>query len=164
MTPSNSKLRRSSLYSLCNLCVLCVSVVVLLANGQPQRRREHRDGTEKRALKDVFKNDFKIGAALNRRQIFEEDARGAEIVRTHFNSITPENILKWALVHPEPNKYDFTAPDRMVEFGEKNGMFIVGHTLVWHNQTPRWVFEDEKKQPLGRDALLQRMREHIFTV
>jgi len=52
----------------------------------------------------------------------------------------------------------------MVEFGEKNGMFIVGHTLVWHNQTPRWVFEDEKKQPLGRDALLQRMREHIFTV
>jgi endo-1,4-beta-xylanase len=115
-------------------------------------------------LKDVFKNDFRIGAALNRRQIFETDARGAEIVRTQFNSITPENVLKWALVHPQPEKYDFAAPDRFVVFGEKHGMFIVGHTLVWHNQTPRWVFEDEQGKPLSRDALLSRMREHISTV
>jgi endo-1,4-beta-xylanase len=117
-----------------------------------------------RALKDVFKNDFMIGAALNRRQIFEEDTRGAGIVREHFNSITPENILKWALVHPEPGRYDFAASDRFVEFGEKHGMFIVGHTLVWHNQTPRWVFEDDKGNPVDRETLLNRLREHIFTV
>ena len=115
-------------------------------------------------LKDVFKNDFKVGAALNRRQIFEEDASGARIVSTHFNSITPENILKWALVHPAPDKYDFTASDRFVEFGEKRGMFIVGHTLVWHNQTPRWVFEDGKGNPADRETLLKRLRDHIFTV
>jgi len=119
---------------------------------------------QQRALKDAFKNDFKIGAALNRRQIFEEDARGAQIVTTHFNSITPENILKWALVHPEPDRYDFTAADRFVEFGEKRGMFIVGHTLVWHNQTPRWVFENGKGNPIGREMLLKRLRDHIFTV
>ncbi|HET8781105.1 MAG TPA: endo-1,4-beta-xylanase [Pyrinomonadaceae bacterium] len=133
------------------LALLSISTVFPAAQKQP-------------TLKDAFANDFMIGAALNRRQIFEEDARGADLVRTHFNSITPENVLKWALVHPEPNRYDFAAPDRMVAFGEKHGMFIVGHTLVWHNQTPRWVFEDEKKQPLDRDALLKRMREHIFTV
>lgn len=115
-------------------------------------------------LKDVFKNDFMIGAALNRNQIFEKDARGAEIVRTHFNSITPENILKWALVHPQPGKYDFAASDRFVEFGEKHNMFIVGHTLVWHNQTPRWVFEDKDGKPVDRETLLGRMREHIFAV
>ena len=115
-------------------------------------------------LKDVFKNEFMIGAALNRNQIFEKDARGAEIVRTHFNSITPENILKWALVHPRPDKYDFAASDRLVEFGEKHDMFIVGHTLVWHRQTPNWVFEDEQKKPVDRETLLSRMREHIFTV
>lgn len=119
---------------------------------------------QQRVLKDVFKNDFMIGAALNRRQIFEEDTRGAAIVRTHFNSITPENILKWALVHPDPNRYDFAAPDRFVEFGEKHGMFIVGHTLVWHNQTPRWVFQDEKGNPVDRETLLNRMREHILKV
>jgi len=119
---------------------------------------------KQRALKDVFRNDFKIGAALNPRQFFEQDARGAEIVKTHFNSITPENVLKWALVHPEPGKYDFTATDRFVEFGEKYGMFIVGHTLVWHNQTPHWVFQDEKGNAVDRETLLSRLREHIFTV
>ncbi|HEY0366864.1 MAG TPA: endo-1,4-beta-xylanase, partial [Pyrinomonadaceae bacterium] len=119
---------------------------------------------KQRTLKDVFKNDFKIGAALNRRQIFEEDVRGAEIVKTHFNSITPENVLKWALVHPEPARYDFAAPDRFVEFGEKHGMFIVGHTLVWHNQTPAWVFQDEKGSAVNRETLLKRLRDHISTV
>jgi endo-1,4-beta-xylanase len=116
------------------------------------------------SLKTVFKNDFRIGAALNKRQFFETDARGAEIVKTHFNSITSENVLKWALVHPEPDRYDFQAPDRFVEFGEKHGMFIVGHTLVWHNQTPRWVFQDVKGAPVSRDELIKRLREHIFTV
>jgi endo-1,4-beta-xylanase len=111
---------------------------------------------QQRALKDVFKNEFMIGAALNSNQIFEKDTRGAEIVRMHFNSITPENILKWALVHPQPDKYDFAASDRFVEFGEKHNMFIVGHTLVWHNQTPRWVFEDEQGKPVDRETLLSR--------
>jgi endo-1,4-beta-xylanase len=122
------------------------------------------DGSAPGTLKEAFKDDFMIGAALNRNQIFEKDTRGAEIVRTHFNSITPENILKWALVHPQPGKYDFAASDRFVEFGEKHGMFIVGHTLVWHNQTPRWVFENEQGKPVDRETLLSRMREHIFTV
>ena len=49
-------------------------------------------------------------------------------------------------------------------FGEKYDMFIVGHTLVWHNQTPRWVFEDGAGKPATREMLLQRMRDHIFTV
>ncbi|HYK21611.1 MAG TPA: endo-1,4-beta-xylanase [Pyrinomonadaceae bacterium] len=116
------------------------------------------------ALKDVFKNDFLIGAALNPRQFFEQDRRAVEIVTTHFNTITPENVLKWALVHPEPARYDFKAADRFVEFGEKHGMFIVGHTLVWHNQTPPWVFQDAKGNALDRESLLQRLREHIFTI
>src|SRR5215213_2663898 len=146
---SSHKYRHSYLISV----LLCGLATCLPAVAQKQR-----------TLKDVFKNDFKIGAALNRRQIFEEDVRGAEIVKTHFNSITPENVLKWALVHPEPARYDFKAADRFVEFGEKRGMFIVGHTLVWHNQTPRWVFQDEKGNALDRESLLRRLREHIFTV
>ncbi len=51
-----------------------------------------------------------------------------------------------------------------MEFGEKNGMFIVGHTLAWHSQTPRWVFEDSTGKPLTRAALLQRLHEHIEIV
>ena len=116
------------------------------------------------SLKGVFKDDFLVGAAINRDQIFGEDARGDTIIKAQFNSITPENILKWQHVHPQPGEYVFEAPDRYVHFGESNGMFIVGHTLVWHSQTPEWVFQDVRGRPLKRDALLARMREHIFTV
>lgn len=121
-------------------------------------------GEKQVVLKEVFKPHFLIGAALNRRQIFEEDSRGAKIVATHFNTISPENILKWESVHPQPDKYDFEAADRFVAFGEKHQMFIVGHTLVWHNQTPKWVFQDENGKSVDRDTLLQRLREHILTV
>jgi len=115
-------------------------------------------------LKDAFKKDFLIGAAINYEQIFEEDQRGVPIIKTQFNSITPENVLKWALVHPQPGQFDFAAADRYVQFGESNHMFIVGHTLVWHNQTPAWVFQDDQGRPVSREVLLARMREHIFTV
>jgi endo-1,4-beta-xylanase len=116
------------------------------------------------ALKDVFKADFHIGAALSVDQISGREREAMVLVEKHFNTITPENILKWEEVHPEPDRYNFEPADRYVAFGEKHGMHIVGHTLVWFYQTPRWVFEDKSGKPLSREALLDRMREHIFTV
>ena len=115
-------------------------------------------------LKDAFKDDFLIGVAINSRQIFENDASGVAIIKTQFNSISPENILKWEVVHPQPRTYDFAASDRYVEFGEQNHMFIIGHNLVWHNQVPKWVFEDKNGKPLTRKKLLKRMRDHIHKV
>jgi endo-1,4-beta-xylanase len=73
-------------------------------------------------------------------------------------------VLKWEVVHPEPGRYDFAPADRYVQFGERHGMFTIGHTLVWHSQTPRWVFENAQGQPLTRDELLARMKDHIETV
>jgi endo-1,4-beta-xylanase len=72
--------------------------------------------------------------------------------------------MKWERIHPEPGVYDFEIADSIVAFGERHGMEIVGHTLVWHSQTPRWVFEDGQSNPVGRDTLLARMRDHIQTV
>jgi endo-1,4-beta-xylanase len=116
------------------------------------------------SLKEVFKNHFMIGAALNRRQFSEEDPRALPIINAHFNSITPENQLKWMNVHPSADKYDFAGSDRYVDFGEKHGMYIIGHTLVWHRQTPDWVFEDGNGKPASRELLLNRLRDHIQTV
>lgn len=115
-------------------------------------------------LKEVFKDYFLIGAALNRAQIYEEDRRGVNIVKTQFNTISPENILKWEAIHPKAGRYDFDASDRYVAFGETYGMSTIGHTLVWHNQTPDWVFKDTKGDLVNRDELLKRLREHIQTV
>ena len=116
------------------------------------------------SLKDAFKDYFLIGAALDPGVFTESNARDAALVKEQFNSITPENVLKWESVHPAPDRYSFDLPDKYVAFGEKTHMFVVGHTLVWHNQTPKWVFEDAQGNPVDRETLLERMREHIQTV
>jgi endo-1,4-beta-xylanase len=115
-------------------------------------------------LKTIFKNDFLIGAALNESQFTEQNAPAVDLIKKQFNSISPENVLKWESVHPAADRYAFELPDRYVKFGEKNGMFVIGHTLVWHNQTPKWVFEDNAGKPVDRETLLKRMHEHIRAV
>ena len=117
-----------------------------------------------RTLHAAFEGAFLVGAALNAAQFSGRDTLGAALVTAQFNAITPENVLKWASVHPRPGTYDFTAADQYVAFGERHRMFIVGHTLVWHKQTPRWVFQDSSGQPVTRDTLLARLRDHIQTV
>jgi endo-1,4-beta-xylanase len=120
------------------------------------------------SLKDAYKKHFLIGAALNSGQYTGTNEMESALVKQQFNSITPENDMKWERIHPKADAglagYNFEAADKYVEFGEKNGMFIIGHCLVWHSQTPFWVFRDAEGKPLGRDALLERMREHIHTV
>lgn len=159
------------------------------------------------SLREVFKDHFLVGTALNRSQVtgqagFRRDAElvasDIALVKEQFNQIVAENDMKWQMLHPRPGKdgYDFTATDALVAFGEENGMEVAGHTLVWHSQTPKWVFEGthlppgfegkpaaepETEQPRGRfgrrfqrfnldgpratrEELLERMRDHIFTV
>jgi endo-1,4-beta-xylanase len=140
--------------------VVLFAFVVVIACGATNQNNQAGPAT----LKDAFKDDFLVGAAVNRLQFYGEDKRGVPIIKAQFNSITPENVLKWQSVHPSPGKFDFAAADRYVEFGETNHMFIIGHTLVWHHQTPRWVFEDEDGNPVDRGVVLQRLREHILTV
>lgn len=121
-------------------------------------------GAQSTTLKEAFADDFLIGTALSEDQMLGEVPEALELTAEQFNSITPENLLKWEKVHPQPGEYDFEAADKFVEFGQQHGMFIVGHTLVWHSQTPRWVFENDGGKPLDREALLERMREHIHAV
>lgn len=116
------------------------------------------------SLKQTFKGDFVVGAAINTAQITGQDQRGDALIESQFNSISPENALKWVNVHPQPGKYNFDLTDKYVAFGQKHHMFIVGHNLVWHSQVPGWVFHDDKGNLLDRDALLARMKDHISTV
>ncbi len=119
--------------------------VILLAPGATSQS----DKTP--TLKDAYKHHFYVGVAINR-SIVTGDASGfrtADLVnkdialtKEQFNQISPENDLKWASIQPRegPNGYDFGPADAYVAFGQKNHMYIVGHTLVWHGQTPDWVF------------------------
>jgi endo-1,4-beta-xylanase len=162
------------------------------------------------SLKEAFKDHFPIGTAVNRsmvtggaafRRSAEQNAKDIALIKEQFNQISPENDLKWQLIHPREgvDGYDFGPADAFVTFGLSNSLQVVGHTLVWHSQTPNWVFAGTNPPPTNatsvaaantnspatnrfgrggfgggfgryngprawRDELLQRMREHIYTV
>jgi endo-1,4-beta-xylanase len=116
------------------------------------------------ALKDVFAEHFLIGGAFNRNLVSGKDPNAAAIAIKHFNTATSENDMKWSLIHPKPNEYNWEPADRFVDFAEKNNMVPIGHCLVWHGQVPRWTFRDDSGNQLTREALLARMKEHIMSV
>ncbi|SRR6266568_7871138 len=116
------------------------------------------------ALKDLMPRGMAIGVAINQRQSDGVDATAVDIIAKQFNQISPENLLKFQLVHPAADRYEFTAQDRYVQFGLDRKMQVVGHNLVWHRQTPAWVFRGANGQPADRETLLARMRDHIHTL
>jgi endo-1,4-beta-xylanase len=165
-----------------------VSALLLTAGVSAQ-------AAEKPTLKDVFKDDFLIGTAINRAvatgtasrwRTQEQLDRDVALVKAQFNQITAENEMKWERIHPREGAdgYNWEAADAFVELGVKNDMVLVGHTLVWHAQTPNWVFAGTNPPPAeatpaprqgfgrfrfsgpraSREELLERMRDHIFTV
>lgn len=93
------------------------------------------------SLKSKFLKDFYIGAAINDSQINETDLLAIQIIEKEFNTITPENIMKWMYLHPGPDTYYFDMADKYVALGEKHNMNLVGHTLVWHSQLGEWMNE-----------------------
>lgn len=136
--------------------VLCGIIAVLWAAGPSL--------ADQPGLKEVFHDDFLMGAALNRRQILGNAEGDMELALRHFNTVTPENCLKWSSVQPRPGRWNFRSGDRLAELADEHDLHVVGHTLIWHNQTPGWVFEDEQGQTVDRDTLIERMKEHIHTV
>ncbi|WP_336773003.1 endo-1,4-beta-xylanase [Paenibacillus sp. MMO-58] len=121
------------------------------------------DATMKKSeqsLAGAFRNDFLIGAAVNHRTIVSQ----SELLKQHYNSVTAENEMKFESLHPEEHLYTFDRADRIAGFARENGMKLRGHTLIWHNQTPDWVFEDGNGGMAGRELLLARMKSHIETI
>jgi endo-1,4-beta-xylanase len=108
-----------------------IFAIIVLAFGQTDTNAQQQP-----TLKDAYKGCFLVGAALNPSQVSGEDPRENALVKAQFNSISPENVLKWEIVHPQSDTYDFSLADQYVEFGERNHMFVIGHNLVCHAANP----------------------------
>ncbi|MGN9837816.1 endo-1,4-beta-xylanase [Nonomuraea sp. H19] len=106
------------------------------------------------ALKD--KVPFVMGSALTRPETLGVHA---ELLTRHFNGITPGNELKWDATEPREGEFTFADGDHLVDFGVEHGMTVRGHTLIWHSQTPDWVFAGADKA-----TLLRRLENHVRTL
>lgn len=115
-------------------------------------------------LKEAFADEFLVGTALNAAQITGQDREAQALIATHFNSIVAENCMKSEEIQPEEGKFDFSLSDPFVAFGEENGMFIIGHTLVWHSQLAPWFPFDKEGNKVTREVMIERLKNHITTL
>lgn len=116
------------------------------------------------SLKGVLGDKFLVGVALNTRQSSGVDTAAVKIVKRHFNSVVAENCMKCQTIHPEEDRYDFSQADEFVKFGEDNGMYIIGHCLVWHSQLAPWLCVDKDGNNVAPEVLKQRLKDHITTI
>ncbi len=132
-------------------------ISLLFASGAGAQM--NKSGTGFPSLKETFRNDFLIGAALNAQQIEEKEPNAALLVPQQFSAITPENIMKAEVIHPQWDKYNFDLADKLVEYGQKNNIKINAHTLIWHSQLPAFV-----RRMKDADSVRQYFTNHINTV
>ena len=99
-----------------------------------------------------------IGTAVRPAQLSE--AAYASTLAREFNMLEPEDVLKWETVHPDPQTFDFSQGDEIVDFATRHGMKVRGHTLVWHQQNPKWLMEGSYTS----GELAQILEKHIKTV
>lgn len=116
--------------------------------SRPNTLREH-----------ATRSDLLVGTAVDVAAL-EQEADYRRVLTAQFNAVTPENEMKWSVIHPEPDRYDFTAADRLVAFAGKHRMTVRGHALAWHSQNPAWLENAE----LTREQAIVELRDHIHTV
>ncbi len=114
-------------------------------------------------LKDYYPHNiyFNIGAAIEPQSL--DNIREVTFIKRHFNSLTAENVMKWSSLQPTEGNFNWANADKIVNFAQENGMKVRGHTLVWHNQAPNWIFLDNGVTA-SKTLVLQRMRKHITEV
>ncbi len=114
-----------------------------------------------KSLKGGLKPFFLVGTAIENAALSVDGSADLDFIPTQFNALTAENAMKWQYIQPKEGTYNWQMADRFVDYASKHEMHITGHVLVWHQQTPKWVFKDDKGGVASKALLLQRMEKHI---
>jgi endo-1,4-beta-xylanase len=114
-----------------------------------------------KGLKDYYRDYFPIGVAVAPGSL---TGSTSALILKQFGSLTAENVMKPAPIHPEENRYFWDDADKIVNYVTTNGMIMRGHTLCWHQQTPEWMFKDADGKTTSKEVLLARLKDHITQV
>ena len=109
-------------------------------------------------LKDVYRDQFMIGVAVNQRNV--TNAQQQELIRREFSSMTCENDMKPEPTEPREGEFNWANADRIANFCRQNGIKLRGHCLMWHSQIGRWMLGDNPT----KEKFYERMRNHIHAV
>ena len=100
------------------------------------------------------KKGLLVGTAMGPRYLH---GRYGEVVVRDCNIIVPEGELKWRNISTGPGLYSFRRADTLLNFAHGHGLAFRGHTLLWHQQLPRWVKTHVTKEN-ARDVLTDHIR------
>lgn len=130
------------------------------------------------ALKDAYneENYFKLGTCLSGQTANNSTMRS--MVKTHFNSVTPENELKPdATLDQNASKQNgnnvnpqarlSSGAQAILKFCEDNDIALRGHCFIWHSQTPTWLFKEgfnDNGNNVSVEIMDQRMENYIKNV
>ncbi len=133
---------------------------LMFASCKPRKGHAVKEADQK-GMKDHYRSYFPVGVAVGPQSLKGDEA---VLIKQHFNSITAENAMKMGPIHPQENRYFWRDADSIVSFAEKNGLKIRGHNLLWHEQTPDWLFKDGSGNQVSKEVLLLRLKDHITSV
>jgi endo-1,4-beta-xylanase len=135
-----------------------LALIALLA-AAPAASADHRVG-----LGDVglFRGVF-MGSAVDTNALANEP-QYRDVLAREFRSVTAENVMKWETVEPQRGVDDFTAADGLVAFARSHRQSVYGHTLLWHNQLPKWLTDGVADGSIDNAQLKQILRRHVFAV
>ena len=136
-----------------NRLLLFIASVLVAGNAFSQK-----------TLKSAYADAFMMGCAINSQIVSGRDSRSTEIILQQFNAVSPENDMKAEVIHPRPDTWNFEPADRFVKFANDNNLWSLGHTLVWHNQTPDFFFNHPDGTPKTKDEMVETMRSYIEKV
>ena len=117
-------------------------------------------------LRDVYANDFLVGAAIRPAQL-ESGSEDLFILERQFSSLTAEAIMKMPELAPNEGSFNFTRADQLVDFAEANNAQMRGHTLLWHQTTPDYFLTgmvDDIREKLEDyvTSVASRYRDRIY--
>lgn len=88
-----------------------------------------------------------------------DDPQFGETLAEQFNSLSPENELKWNFVQPRKGDFEFAGLDKLVDFAEDHDMAVKGHGLISGCCNPDYV-----TQTTDPDELRAVMKTHFNTI
>jgi len=145
---------------------LAIGIISLIAFTECNNNKNiAKTSSSDKGLKDYYKDYFTMGVAVSPQGLKRPEE--AQLIIKEFGGMTPENAMKMGPIHPRENEYYWKDADSIMAFAERNNLKVRGHNLLWHAQTPRWLFIDSTHNPpdtVSKELLLKRLKEHITTV
>lgn len=147
-------------------CATCITTIAFSTScSQPKTIAQQSSPATTEAAPQTLRHQlepyFLVGTALSEGQVHDQPAGVLSLVKTQFNAVTAENVMKWEEIQATEGQFNWQDADTFIEYGKNNNLHLTGHVLLWHQQTPDWVFEDKNGQPASRDLILQRLKTHI---